>query len=112
MEYYGNNDWRDYKALQHYGVKGMMWRKRKVRPSDGPVTVINTASSNSNRNGKPIKRKKKVERGGTGIKRSGSVHNIKRRVGIYFEPAKVRKQATKKRNISKLVNSILSKKRR
>lgn len=29
-EYYGNNDWRDYKALQHYGVKGMKWRKRKL----------------------------------------------------------------------------------
>lgn len=29
MEYYGNNDWRDYKYLRHYGVKGMKWGKRK-----------------------------------------------------------------------------------
>lgn len=28
-EYYGNNDWRDYKTLKHYGIKGMKWRKRK-----------------------------------------------------------------------------------
>lgn len=27
MDYYGNNDWRDY--LAHYGVKGMKWRKHK-----------------------------------------------------------------------------------
>lgn len=27
MEYYGNNDWRDY--LAHYGKKGMTWGKHK-----------------------------------------------------------------------------------
>ena len=27
MDYYGNNDWRDY--LAHYGVKGMKWRNHK-----------------------------------------------------------------------------------
>lgn len=31
MEYYGNNDWRDY-HLAHYGVKGMKWgRHDKAR---------------------------------------------------------------------------------
>lgn len=29
MEYYGNNDYRDY--LAHYGKKGMKWKKRKKR---------------------------------------------------------------------------------
>ena len=27
MDYYGNNDWRDY--LAHYGVKGMKWKNHK-----------------------------------------------------------------------------------
>lgn len=31
MNYYGNNDFRDYKYLMHYGVKGMKWGKRKKR---------------------------------------------------------------------------------
>lgn len=28
VEYYGHNDYRDY-HLEHYGVKGMKWKKRK-----------------------------------------------------------------------------------
>lgn len=33
MEYYGNNDWRDY--LAHYGVKGMKWRNHKYAKKIG-----------------------------------------------------------------------------
>ena len=33
MDYYGNNDWRDY--LAHYGVKGMKWRKHRYLRTDG-----------------------------------------------------------------------------
>lgn len=29
MDYYGNNDWRDY-HLAHYGKKGMKWGKKKT----------------------------------------------------------------------------------
>lgn len=33
MEYYGNNDWRDY-HLAHFGVKGMKWGKHLKAASD------------------------------------------------------------------------------
>lgn len=32
MEYYGNNDWRDYLALQHHGILGMKWGHRNGPP--------------------------------------------------------------------------------
>lgn len=35
MDYYGNNDWRDY--LAHYGVKGMKWRKHKYKDKIGDI---------------------------------------------------------------------------
>lgn len=31
-EYYGNNDWRDYLALQHHGILGMKWGHRNGPP--------------------------------------------------------------------------------
>lgn len=35
MDYYGNNDWRDY--LAHYGVKGMKWRHHKYKDENGSI---------------------------------------------------------------------------
>lgn len=32
MEYYGNNDWRDYLALKHHGIQGMKWGHRNGPP--------------------------------------------------------------------------------
>lgn len=31
MDYYGNNDWRDY-HLAHFGIKGMHWGVRRSQP--------------------------------------------------------------------------------
>ena len=31
MDYYGNNDWRDY-HLSHFGIKGMHWGIRRFQP--------------------------------------------------------------------------------
>lgn len=46
MEYYGNNDWRDYLALKHYGVKGMKWHKHLKRL---PISIdINRGELGSN----------------------------------------------------------------
>lgn len=38
MEYYGNNDWRDY--LAHYGVKGMKWGEHKISLKDQAIQKI------------------------------------------------------------------------
>lgn len=32
MEYYGNNDWRDYLALEHHGIEGQKWGHRNGPP--------------------------------------------------------------------------------
>lgn len=47
-EYYGNNDWRDYLALKHYGVKGMKWGKRKkYKYEAGTIGSYNTPEEKS-----------------------------------------------------------------
>lgn len=98
-EYYGNNDWRDYKTLKHYGVKGMKWRKRKAPMSleeykrlhpDAPISRSTSTSSNTattTQGSRPLKRKKKVTSGGHGVQVTGQPPHYGR-VGYYFKPVK------------------------
>lgn len=37
MEYYGNNDFRNY--LAHHGIKGMKWGVRCFQNHDGSLTA-------------------------------------------------------------------------
>lgn len=60
MDYYGNNDYRDY--LAHYGKKGMKWGKHvKLSPQEALLQARRSASgmaSSFNRNvlGTPYRR--------------------------------------------------------
>lgn len=54
MEYYGNNDWRDYKYLKHYGVKGMKWGKRKNKYTIETQSTSNYQGVHLNKNGKEV----------------------------------------------------------
>jgi NAD+--asparagine ADP-ribosyltransferase len=45
MEYYGNNDWRDY-HLAHYGKKGMKWGKHvKLSPQEALLQARRNAGA-------------------------------------------------------------------
>lgn len=59
IEYYGNNDWRDYLVLKHYGVKGMKWGKRKKRNTNNFINGDNNfTAGNSTERKKEDARKK------------------------------------------------------
>lgn len=65
MEYYGNNDWRDY-HLSHHGILGMKWGIRRFQPysvhprkggaSGKEVGDAKTISRNQRKNAKEIRR--------------------------------------------------------
>lgn len=81
-EYYGNNDWRDYKALQHHGILGMKWGKKNGPPyplsgsahsaSEKKAGWRKSLSGGSNSDDKVRKIKKKIEKNNAKIEKSKS----------------------------------------
>ena len=79
-EYYGNNDWRDYKALQHHGILGMKWGKKNGPPyplsgsahsaSEKKAGWRKSLSSGSNSDDKVRKLKKKIDKNNAKIEKS------------------------------------------
>ena len=58
--YYGYNDFRNYRSLAHYGVKGMKWGVRKQRELVGRSRAVRTGQSDRYKNTKRFSTAKKV----------------------------------------------------
>lgn len=81
MDYYGNNDYRDYLSIQHHGIMGMKWGKRNGPPyplgaSDHSASEKKAGwrKSLNGGSGESVKKKAKkiIQRGAGGVARAGS----------------------------------------
>ena len=110
MEYYGNNDWRDY--LAHYGVKGMKWRHHKYKTdssylNEGGVSgyqVYDTKKGRLVYNHSTTKKPKLI---GTSSYYKSAARSFKRRADVAGDFAKasykdIRGTGIRNRNVGRL----------
>lgn len=96
MQYYGNNDWRDY-HLAHYGVKGMKWHKHLKATTEWWKNTGNTIGSGFNSAGRAAGAGKAI--GSKVSSLAGSIGKKKKKESSWEKVYKESKRASTKHKL-------------